>query len=113
MPIYEYQCQACRRKQSFLVRKLEPPFQPACKACGSEQMTRLLSSVALLRSEEARLDSLADPARWGGIDENDPGSVQRFVKQMGSELGEDLGEDLEGLEDDHDAAADDLSATDL
>jgi len=34
---------------------------------------------------------MADPSRWGDLDENDPKSMARMMKQMGGELGEDLG----------------------
>ncbi len=53
-------------------------------------MSRLISRVRVLRSEESRLESLADPSRWGGLDENDPASVARWMKKMSREMGEDL-----------------------
>ena len=43
------------------------------------------------RSEESRLESLADPSRWGGFDENDPKSMAQMMKEIGTEMGEDLG----------------------
>ena len=52
-----------------------------------------MSRFATVRSEEDRLDSLADPSSMGDIDENDPKSVARWMKKMGSEMGEDLGDD--------------------
>ena len=39
------------------------------------------------------MESLADPGQLGDLDENDPRSVARWMKKMGSELGEDVGED--------------------
>ena len=39
------------------------------------------------------MDSLADPSSMGDVDENDPKSVARWMKKMGSEMGEDLGDD--------------------
>ena len=55
--------------------------------------------VERLTVERSRLESLADSADLGGIDENDPASVARFMKKMGSELGEDLGEDFDSAVD--------------
>jgi hypothetical protein len=52
-----------------------------------------MSRFATVRSEEDRLDSLADPASLGDLDEDDPKSVARWMKKMGSEMGEDLGDD--------------------
>ena len=44
------------------------------------------------------MESLADPSSFSGLDENDPGSVARWMKKMGKELGEDLGgEDIDQL----------------
>lgn len=54
-----------------------------------------MSRFATLRSEEDRLDSLADPASLGDLNEDDPRSVARWMKKMGTEMGEDLGDDVE------------------
>lgn len=90
MPIYEYFCSNCKKRMSFLV--LSPAaFHPVCKFCGGGNLERLFSRFASPRSEESRLESLADPASFAGLDENDPGSVARWMKKMGKELGEDLG----------------------
>jgi hypothetical protein len=47
--------------------------------------------VRLVRSEESRLEDMADPANFGDLDENDPRSIARFMRKMGDEMGEDLG----------------------
>lgn len=62
-------------------------------------MARLISRVARIRSEESRLESLADPSKLGGLDENDPASMARWMKRMGKEMGEDLGEDVDSMVD--------------
>jgi hypothetical protein len=54
-----------------------------------------MSRFATLRSEEDRLDSLADPSSLGDLNEDDPRSVARWMKKMGTEMGEDLGDDVE------------------
>jgi hypothetical protein len=54
-----------------------------------------MSRFARLRSEDDRLDNLADPSKLGDLDESDPKSVARWAKKMGKELGEDLGEDFD------------------
>jgi hypothetical protein len=53
-----------------------------------------MSRFASPKSEEARLEALADPSNLAGLDENDPQSMARFMKKMGTEMGEDLGDDL-------------------
>jgi hypothetical protein len=56
-----------------------------------------MSRFARIRSEDDRLDSLADPSSFGDLDENDPKSVARWAKKMGKELGEDMGEDFDQM----------------
>jgi putative FmdB family regulatory protein len=99
MPIYEYHCADCRRGVSLLVRRIADPEPPRCPRCGGGRLTRLLSRFARLRSEDDRLESLADPAGLGDFDESDPASMARFMKKMGSELGEDVGEDWDEMVD--------------
>ena len=51
----------------------------------------LMSRFAMPRSEESRMESLADPSRMGDVDENDPKSVARMMKRMGKEMGDEFG----------------------
>jgi len=53
-----------------------------------------MSRFARIKSEDERLESLGDPGNFGDFDENDPGSVGRFMKKMGKEFGDDLGDDF-------------------
>lgn len=99
MPIYEYECQGCRRRVSVLVRSLAGGEAPRCPRCGSAELSRLMSRFATVKSEDARLEDLADPSRYGDLDENDPKSVARYVQRMGREMGEDLGGDLDAAVD--------------
>jgi putative FmdB family regulatory protein len=100
MPIYEYDCRGCRRRVSLLVLTPSTAPPPRCPRCGSGELTRLLSRFVSPRSEEARLDALADSPDLGDIDENDPKSVARFMRKMGREFGDELGEDFEEAVDD-------------
>ena len=62
--------------------------------CQSSRLERLMSRFASPKSEEARLESLADPTALSGLDENDPESMARFMKKMGDEMGEDIGDEM-------------------
>ena len=99
MPIYEYDCHDCRRRVSLLVRSLSSPEPPACPRCGSTALSRLMSRFTTVKSEEARLESLAEGGGLGDLDENDPGSVARFMKKMGKEFGDELGDDFDSAAD--------------
>lgn len=97
MPIYEYTCHDCRRRVSLLWRSFADAQErdAVCPRCGGRNLTRLISRVAVLRSEDARLDALADPGSLGDVDENDPRSLARFMRKMATESGEDLGPEFE------------------
>ncbi len=77
----------------------QPPVSPRCSHCGSERVQRTINRVGRLRSEESRLEGLADPSSFGDVDENDPASVARWARRMGSEMGEDLGDDFSEMVD--------------
>lgn len=95
MPIYEYRCRECGKKSTFITLSVSSPLTPQCKKCGSTNVEKIVSRVAIFRSEESRLEGLADPSKLAGLDENDPKSVARWMKRMGKELGEDAGEDFD------------------
>ncbi|MCY3601044.1 MAG: zinc ribbon domain-containing protein [Gemmatimonadetes bacterium] len=66
MPIYEYRCRECSHEFELLVRG---PMTPACAACGSEELDRLISlprvhsdarkerSLAAAKKRDAKLGS--------------------------------------------------------
>ena len=72
-----------------------------------------MSRFATLKSEDARLDALADSSSLGDLDENNPASVARFMKKMGRELGDDLGADFESAMDEAMAEGEDAGSGDL
>lgn len=94
MPIYEYRCRECRARVQLFWLPPETP-DPVCTRCGSRNLTRIISRVARVRSEEERLESLADDRSLADVDERDPRSVARFMRRMGRELGEDLGDEFD------------------
>ncbi len=96
MPIYEYVCQSCGKKVSLLVLNRES-CAPKCNKCGATDLRRIMSRFAAVRSEESRLESLANPSKWGDVDENDPQSMVKLMKKMGREMGDELGEDYDQL----------------
>lgn len=101
MPIYEYRCKKCRRRTSILLRSYDEAQSgaPHCAHCGSPQLDRIVSRVAVLKSEESRLDSLADPSNLSGLDENDPRSIAKWMRKMSAETGEDLGDEFHEVVD--------------
>ena len=98
MPIYEYRCNKCKKKVSVLTLRVSEEVNPECDRCGSKELSRLMSRFATVKSEEARLDALADPGSLSGLDENDPKSMARWMRKMGKEMGEEFsGDDFDQM----------------
>jgi putative FmdB family regulatory protein len=98
MPIYEYRCRQCSKKSEIITFRISEAVSATCRHCGSDQMDRIPSRVRVRLSEETRMERLADPSRLGGLDENDPKSMVRWMKKMGQEMGEDFeGEDMDAM----------------
>jgi len=106
VPIYEYRCADCRKKSTVLTLRVSEAVDPVCEHCGGKHMSRLMSRFATPRSEESRLDGLTDSDKLGGLDENDPKSMARWMREMGKELGEDAGDDFDEMVDEMEAGGD-------
>jgi putative FmdB family regulatory protein len=88
MPVFEYTCNACKLKRfSALVGVVSTATPPQCPRCKSQDITKLVSRFARLRSEDESVDALVDAAE--GTDMNDPKALRRLAREMTSELGDD------------------------
>jgi len=117
MPIYEYQCGKCHKLTSVLTTRVSEKVEAVCRHCGGKKMRRLMSRFAMPRSDESRMDSLADPSKLRDLDENDPRSVARVMKRMGTEMGDEFSgpefdEAVNELESTGDLTSDDPSNDD-
>lgn len=100
MPIYEYRCHKCKKRFSVLTLRISEQPDVQCPQCSGRAADRLMSRFAMPKSEAARLDALSDPGSLGGLDADDPKSVGRWMRKMGSEMGDELGgEDLDEMID--------------
>jgi putative FmdB family regulatory protein len=100
MPIYEYRCGDCRRRVSLFYRSFSDVAEaPTCPRCGGARLTRLISRVAVVRSEDSRLDDLADPSMLGDLDEDDPKSLARWMRKMSDEVGEEMPQEFDEVID--------------
>jgi len=99
VPIYEYRCQDCRRRVSVLWRSFSEAEtgQATCPRCGGRNLSRLVSRVRVVRSEESRLEDMATPSFLSDFDENDPRSMGRMMRRMADEVGEDMGPEFEEI----------------
>jgi putative FmdB family regulatory protein len=95
MPIYEFRCQACGRPTSVFVRRIGLEVEPTCPHCGSQAMERLISRVAVLRSEDEIFQGLSEDVSLDDVDDSDPKSVARFIRRMSQRLGQPLDAEME------------------
>lgn len=104
MPIYEYRCNDCERRVSLFF----PSFSAAesratagenrCPHCASHNLSRLMSRAFTARAESDATDAFDGslPEAGGGsddmlagLDQEDPRSIARWVRQMKDSMGSD------------------------
>jgi len=69
-----------------------------CPHCQSEQVQRRLGRIRIAKSDDQRLDDLADPSALDGL-EDDPKALGRMMRKMSSEMGEELGPEFNEVVD--------------
>ncbi len=90
MPNYEYRCLSCRRRfEVFLSYSEYGTRLIACPHCKSENVQRRIGRVRVARSDESRLENMADPSSLEGL-EDDPRALGKMMRQMSHEVGEEM-----------------------
>ncbi|MBL8048833.1 MAG: zinc ribbon domain-containing protein [Chthonomonas sp.] len=97
MPVFEFQCAACGRTFSDLVREQDGTLATPCPNCGSQDIHKLPSKFMRLRSEDERLTHAVDS--MAGVDDNNYGAVMHHVQEAGRALDDDLSGDLSAMMD--------------
>ena len=92
MPLFEYICVECSKQFTFLTGVVAENAEPRCPRCASQNLRKLMSRVARGRSDDARMDALAE--RLESQDLDDATTVRRFAREMGREMNAETGEDL-------------------
>jgi putative FmdB family regulatory protein len=90
MPVYEFRCGACGTKQDVFTRSINAEVSAKCERCGSSDMQRVVSRVAVLgiRGGDVDIDSM---------DPNDPKAMAAWARQMQAQMGGDAGPEMEEL----------------
>ena len=97
MPIYEYYCFDCKKRVSVLFRTMAEAEAgaKACPECAGKRLRRLMSRLRVLRSEENRIESMAEDASLlSGLEQEDPRALAQFMRTMSDETGEPLDEEM-------------------
>ena len=87
MPIYEYRCNRCQRKFSRLVRDTAGAAVVTCRHCDSRNVTRLISTVAVHRTEASRLAGFDLSQRRGDDFYKDRQNIGLWAKKQMQQRG--------------------------
>jgi putative FmdB family regulatory protein len=93
MPVYEYQCEACKHRYAVLVPAKDSEEIQPCAECGGEKVQKLVSSVSVVRSGAQKEEDRGKALR--SVDPTKPQDVARYFKEHGSRFGD---EDFRGTD---------------
>lgn len=97
MPIYEYQCNQCKREFSQLFLSAKEIRKIECKYCKGTNVTRLLSSFRVHQTEESRLKNFDTSKPRADDFYKDSRNVGLWAKKRMKELGVDLGPKMDEI----------------
>ena len=91
MPTYDFICNTCQKRfDVFLTYNEYGKKTVHCEHCNSVDVRRRMTKVRIAKTEEGRLESMAEG--FNGLEgmEDDPAAFGRMMKKMGKEMGEEL-----------------------
>ena len=91
MPTYDFICNSCSQRFDVFMTFAEYGKKTVtCAHCGSRDVRRRITKVRIAKSEDSRMDSMAD--EFSGFEglENDPKAMGKMMRKMGKEMGEDV-----------------------
>lgn len=91
MPIYEYRCNDCGKEFSVLVLNSKESAEVECGACGSDDLSRLISQFSFHQTEASRIDRLDTKNSQDESFYKDDRNIGLWAKKRAKELGVDLG----------------------
>ncbi len=72
------------------------PDSEICPHCGGAETSRLVSRFARYRSEDDRVDAIADNLETMGEPES-PSQMREMMREMGKAMDEDMSDDMEEM----------------
>jgi putative FmdB family regulatory protein len=91
MPTYDFICNNCNQRFDVFLTYSEYGKKPVtCAHCGSKDVRRRMTKVRVTKSEESRVESMADDfSGFEGLEE-DPKAMGHMMRKMGKEMGEEM-----------------------
>jgi len=91
MPIYEFICQNCHRRLSFLVRGISTTFVPKCSFCGSANLSRTISGFAYHKTLKTIWEESGDrKVQADGNYYKDPRNIGRWAEKKFQDMGQEM-----------------------
>ena len=95
MPIFEYRCLDCGRKYRALVG-MTADASVECDHCKSPRGEKLVSRPGKFRTEDDRIDEIADRLEHFGEPES-TAEMRELVRELGRAADEDVADDMEEM----------------
>jgi len=96
VPVFEYRCKNCGAKFRALIGMVAEPDDDRCPQCGSAETDRLVSRFARRRSEDDRIDEMADKLEAGGEPQSAT-EMRSIMREMGHAMDEDMADEMEEI----------------
>lgn len=96
MPIFEFRCTTCGAKFATLVGMTADSNNVACPTCGSSEAQKLVSRFRTGKSEDARIDELADRLEQYG-EPSGGREMREMVREMGKAMDDDMADEMEDM----------------
>ena len=91
MPTYDFICNTCNQRFDVFLSYSEYGKKiVTCAHCASKDVRRRMTRVRVAKSEESRVESMADDfPGFEGL-EDDPKAMGHMMRKMGKEMGEEM-----------------------
>ena len=91
MPTYDFICNDCAQRFEVFLTFSEYGKKPVmCIHCHSKNVRRRMTKVRIAKSEESRMENMADDfSGFEGMEDN-PQALGSMMRKMGKEMGEEL-----------------------
>jgi putative FmdB family regulatory protein len=96
MPLFDYLCNDCGHRFTLLFGVVADDDQEICPKCGSKAIVRVPSRVQRARSEEERLDDLADRVDRLGEPETYR-ELRQHIREAGEALDDSAADEMEEM----------------
>ena len=91
MPTYDFICNSCEQRFDVFMTFNEYGTKAVhCTHCNSDNVRRRMTKVRIAKSEDSRMETMAE--NFSGFEsmEEDPKALGEMMRKMGNTMGEDL-----------------------